>query len=153
MRGEDKRGLLAVHRPLETPPRAWGRLSPNALQNMEFRNTPTCVGKTPQGGKVYDLGWKHPHVRGEDELVSGGLFLWLETPPRAWGRLDGQRKLYKRLRNTPTCVGKTGVRPAVLLCLQKHPHVRGEDLFAASNIVPQQETPPRAWGRQQTVNE
>ena len=30
-----------------------------------------------------------------------------ETPPRAWGRLKGERKKMKPDRNTPTSVGKT----------------------------------------------
>ena len=50
-------------------------------------------------------------------------------------------------RNTPTCVGKTRRAVASLPCIQKHPHVRGEDLCHCPVKASGVETPPRAWGR------
>ncbi len=127
VRGEDPAGGLYRLRHLETPPRAWGRLRPKPPPLNLIGNTPTCVGKTFAQYVSDFVHRKHPHVRGEDQLIKAGTFNPEETPPRAWGRLwkllcpawtDG---------NTPTCVGKTqspGVRNRDE---RKHPHVRGED--------------------------
>ena len=53
------------------------------------------------------------------------------------------------MRNTPTCVGKTGW-PIPIFCLEKkHPHVRGEDQVGLVPHIEVTETPPRAWGRHQ----
>ena len=49
--------------------------------------------------------------------------------------------------NTPTCVGKTAIRPPASDRPEKHPHVRGEDLFRPLGELRVIETPPRAWGR------
>ena len=38
---------------------------------------------------------------------------------------------------------------ALLSPMRKHPHVRGEDFASSPNEVQQEETPPRAWGRQE----
>ena len=32
-------------------------------------------------------------------------------------------------------------------CLEKHPHVRGEDIMKSCALYSLEETPPRAWGR------
>ena len=50
-------------------------------------------------------------------------------------------------RNTPTCVGKTIQQQIMSLPLQKHPHVRGEDISTTDAHHSAAETPPRAWGR------
>ena len=49
--------------------------------------------------------------------------------------------------NTPTCVGKTHASTPFGAHLQKHPHVRGEDLRHQPKQIWPGETPPRAWGR------
>ena len=46
VRGEDVLATRRIPRPIETPPRAWGRLGEAASQTAGNRNTPTCVGKT-----------------------------------------------------------------------------------------------------------
>ena len=51
---------------------------------------------------------KHPHERGEDLFVLPSAPVSIETPPRAWGRLDDLSFAVDDLR--------------------KHPHERGEDL-------------------------
>ena len=50
-------------------------------------------------------------------------------------------------RNTPTCVGKTFDTNPNRSGLEKHPHVRGEDVSTFSPAARHRETPPRAWGR------
>ncbi len=70
-----------------------------------------------------------------------------ETPPRAWGRQKVALSEASKVRNTPTCVGKTHASTPFGAHLQKHPHVRGEDLRHQPKQIWPGETPPRAWGR------
>ena len=91
---------------------------------------------------------KHPHVHGEDtpKELQGTLFL--ETPPRAWGRQDLTYADKVRMRNTPTCMGKTVMQGYAIGEAWKHPHVHGEDGVDSQLLIFAEETPPRAWGRQ-----
>ena len=90
---------------------------------------------------------KHPHVCGEDVLQPSHPTSVLETPPRVWGRLANRTSALAELGNTPTCVGKTEVGGAGCRAFGKHPHVCGEDYYAACLLPRRPETPPRVWGR------
>ena len=131
----------------ETPPRAWGRLLAQQLQRAVGGNTPTSVGKTrsPPGGRA--SLWKHPHERGEDRMGNVKNDGNMETPPRAWGRLDDTAEAAGPVRNTPTSVGKTTIFPRMPGHRRKHPHERGEDFSPYASPYWVTETPPRAWGR------
>lgn len=59
--------------------------------------------------------WRPPYVRGEDNAKTGQARPERETPPRAWGRLY-----------VPSCLCAS---------MEKHPHVRGEDIFLAFRSV------------------
>ncbi len=118
---------LSPNRAFQKPPRAWGRRINLRFCFLECRNTPTCVGKTSSSHPAGADRWKHPHVRGEDRLLSAALpppletphvrgediqlktasIAAVETPPRAWGRLAVEVLRDRDDRNTPTCVGKT----------------------------------------------
>ena len=91
----------------ETPPRAWGRLNSGELSPSLNGNTPTSVGKTLVNFHELNIMQKHPHERGEDLKGKSSVLLYLETPPRAWGRLFTPRGGENGRRNTPTSVGKT----------------------------------------------
>ena len=91
--------------------------------------------------------WKHPHERGEDVILRRLVADQEETPPRAWGRLFHFSDSVFEAGNTPTSVGKTILRHESGFVLEKHPHVRGEDLMMHLRRRGELETPPRAWGR------
>ncbi len=93
---------------------------------------------------------KHPHVRSEDANRIRYPGSPRETPPRAWGRRIAGSCLYYPSRNTPTCVGKTITGYSAGFRKRKHPHVRGEDGESNTSALYISETPPRAWGRQDT---
>ena len=76
---------------------------------VSLRNTPTCVGKTRRRAEQAHRVWKHPHMRGEDLCYLTIHRETIETPPHAWGRLDSGIDELGNRRNTPTCVGKTGI--------------------------------------------
>ena len=88
------------------------------------------MGKTYQGCAVQALRRKHPHRRGEDNLIN--------------------RETFPLLRNTPTGVGKTYYQTYRRSSSGKHPHRRGEDASAAETSSKMLETPPQAWGRPAT---
>ncbi len=46
-RGEDRSAASGRALPTETPPRAWGRPTGSDSARLQWRNTPTGVGKTP----------------------------------------------------------------------------------------------------------
>ncbi len=126
-RGEDPHGLPFCSLCLETPPRAWGRLSRRQRRRVFSGNTPTGVGKTqPVVEHVY-MQQKHPHGRGEDDILDSNGLDDTETPPRAWGRLAANTITGAKIGNTPTGVGKTALVEDIAYLLW--------------------ETPPRAWGR------
>ena len=106
-RGED--GFPEVLRDLgaETPPRTWGRRGARPRRHPCRGNTPTHVGKTDTAPPQRAQARKHPHARGEDSYWMGAYFPHLETPPRTWGRLHKAGNFPRRVRNTPTHVGKT----------------------------------------------
>ena len=110
-------------------------------------NTPTGVGKTSLKTGSPSFGKKHPHGRGEDAPVASRNQRRLETPPRAWGRLQRKRLTQLANRNTPTGVGKTEAITQLAASMEKHPHGRGEDVAAEILHGKHVETPPRAWGR------
>ena len=53
------------------------------------------------------------------------------------------------MRYTPTCVGKTKRSTSRSSRLKVHPHMRGENLDFAPNIITSIGTPPHAWGKPQ----
>ncbi len=118
---EDSSTPMLVDPSQETPPRAWGRQKVALSEASKVRNTPTCVGKTCL---LYTSD-------AADERSSVDL---------------GGRRIIKKT-NTPTCVGKTHASTPFGAHLQKHPHVRGEDLRHQPKQIWPGETPPRAWGR------
>ncbi len=127
VRGEDDAAGL-LHRSVPgSPPRAWGRRS---WRRQERALTPV-----------------HPHVRGEDAATSRRMIVPSGSPPRAWGRRERYTDLLHRQRFTPTCVGKTIPNGSGPIRSPVHPHVRGEDVRAASVASAAAGSPPRAWGR------
>ncbi len=107
MRGEDNSRIGDSIGRQETPPHAWGRHDLNTIHQNLLRNTPTCVGKTVDEHYRSFPREKHPHMRGEDFLLSRKFRNYIETPPHAWGRQLHNLCDWITSRNTPTCVGKT----------------------------------------------
>ena len=109
------------------------------------------MGKTSTTPGQQAKAGKHPHGRGEDVDELFDHLLLGETPPRAWGRPGKQHLRHSSLGNTPTGVGKTQIPTHARCFRQKHPHGRGEDSCPASGPPLAGETPPRAWGRLQSL--
>ncbi len=133
--------------PHGTSPRAWGKPHLPLGRGFDMRNIPTCVGKTVRDLVSLTLNPEHPHVRGENQIGANPIVGLLGTSPRAWGkRTQGFRALL-RVRNIPTCVGKTWRRVDEIFSTTEHPHVRGENALGISLTVLIGGTSPRAWGK------
>ena len=147
-RGEDPCGHRVPNKGGETPPRPWGRQCPRTANHIDYRNTPTPVGKTQKHSDGSAVRRKHPHARGEDDHRQFETACNMETPPRPWGRpLQALRECFG-YGNTPTPVGKTNVMRGTISVKEKHPHARGEDSYQVAHSIVDEETPPRPWGRQ-----
>ena len=131
----------------ETPPRAWGRVLRQAARVEVRRNTPTGVGKSRFVQKWQAARRKHPHGRGEELHYCYITVALLETPPRAWGRVNAPCVQAMSNGNTPTGVGKSVIAKHNGKNSQKHPHGRGEEIKFNHKTMSIEETPPRAWGR------
>ena len=90
---------------------------------------------------------KHPRVRGEDGRLCRTAENESETPPRARGRHFLPAKSPAKSGNTPACAGKTSDFRQWCGSIKKHPRVRGEDLAEIGGTDTYKETPPRARGR------
>ena len=118
---------------------------------MSFGNTPTRVGKTLRSLPCRRRTQKHPHAGGEDRKALVSDKLLSETPPRGWGRPLRANRGASLTGNTPTRVGKTGIRAAQCREARKHPHAGGEDVAGRCARRHRRETPPRGWGRRQSI--
>src|SRR5690606_23404920 len=96
------------------------------------------------GGQAH--GPAHPHVRGEDCAHSVQVVTAGGSPPRAWGGQPHVTSLARRMRLTPTCVGRTVHQNLRRMPRPAHPHVRGEDGARARRRPERVGSPPRAWG-------
>ena len=66
MRGDNETWAALLERSLGPPPRAWGQLRLEELDDGVHRSTPTCVGTTPPTAARMVANRVHPHVRGDN---------------------------------------------------------------------------------------
>ncbi len=132
---------------IETPPRAWRRLTQSVHILSRPRNTSTSVEKTLMFVGERRKLKKHLHERGEDSAVAPNSDKNSETPPRAWRRQRFIEGKENSGRNTSTSVEKTKRSSTKNSPRWKHLHERGED--GVRKVAPYRgkETPPRAWRR------
>ena len=58
----------------------------------------------------------------------------VETSPRVWGEPAELDKQYSKVRDIPTCVGRTQTFCSPLSCTERHPHVCGENTKKVTKI-------------------
>ena len=68
-RGEEDRSAENAAFSVETPPRAWGRVTNSWIRTQNDGTTPTGVGKSGVVLFVLCLCRKHPHGRGEEPQI------------------------------------------------------------------------------------
>ena len=86
LRGEDWLSPLSFIQFRETPPLTRGRLDDIKTYPRPWGNTPAYAGKTRRMTWRDSRSWKHPRLRGEDDLIASGVKPLMETPPLTRGR-------------------------------------------------------------------
>ena len=152
-----------------SPPRLRGQQARRGGEILPVRFTPADAGTTPVLPLSRWLATVHPRACG-DHPVSRSLFERRSgSPPRAWGRRDGQPHRADQRRFTPMRVGTTGsarrasrrrsVHPRTRGTIAVgrragalttvHPHTRGDDRLLLSGDFGQLGSPPRTRGQLQ----
>ncbi len=105
VRGEQVRHHVHSDELDGSSPRAWGteRLTPDMGRRLRF--IPTCVGNRALNVITGIAPPVHPHVRGEQGLISRGTDGQPGSSPRAWGTVHQPRHENPDERFIPTCVG------------------------------------------------
>ena len=149
MRGENREYAPKLVEYSGTPPHAWGKRGSLKSFRRTARYTPTCVGKTHPRSIQARKSAVHPHMRGENprsphprvqkrevhphmrgenikmEIKNGTQH---GTPPHAWGKRTCLRWCPPMMVGTPPHAwGKQQETPEILLKIQVHPHMRGEN--------------------------
>ena len=151
-----------------SPPRGWGKRLFSSLKIRYYRFTPTRVGKTKsfvsvllainrftptRVGKTkcpvqrsFDPHGSPPRGWGKRRdtrciCSSSG------SPPRGWGKRAGRATGSRRLRFTPTRVGKTLIPTSIPTAPPVHPHAGGENVGAVAALNAELGSPPRGWGK------
>ena len=135
------------HLGLGSPPRVWGQPVRHVDISRTGRFTPTRVGTTSCNTARSVLQPVHPHVCGDNLVLSCWLSPGCGSPPRVWGQPRHRRRHYPCGRFTPTCVGTTrsGVSCAVPRAV--HPHACGDNCGVRSLPARLRGSPPRVWGQ------
>ena len=130
-----------------TSPLAWGKLLCCLLDALTSRNIPTCVGKTVFRVTARRIVAEHPHLRGENLWTFRPSSISRGTSPLAWGKPAAKHPHPLKVRNIPTCVGKTACAAASPTHSTEHPHLRGENAHHEHAGIKNLGTSPLAWGK------
>jgi len=127
-------------------PRVWGTCTDLRNGFGDRRFIPTCVGNILYfSAKTPDTA-VHPHVCGEHEISRSGATMLCGSSPRVWGTSVPSRKVGRRRRFIPTCVGNIIAISRVPWSLPVHPHVCGEHTPLIFQPMRQSGSSPRVWG-------
>ncbi len=126
-RGENRLIVVCGNRHTGSPPRSWGKSSPERAQAAQFRFTPTLVGKISLSASSSPNSSVHPHARGENPPRCVVITFSTGSPPRSWGKFQSVHAQSRRLRFTPTLVGKMIADMGEAAPRPVHPHARGEN--------------------------
>ena len=130
-----------------TSPRARGKLKDFAGNVGTWRNIPACAGKTLGNQHASHAAKEHPRVRGENFWLSVLMVAMAGTSPRARGkRLDVHQEVNGG-RNIPACAGKTFGYTLLVVLIEEHPRVRGENERLRGVTITEWGTSPRARGK------
>ncbi len=132
---------------LGSPPHAWGQCRSDRLEVRRVRFTPTCVGTIVQRAPRMKHLAVHPHMRGDNVVHDVLSQIPTGSPPHAWGQCGQLDQIERRRRFTPTCVGTMPWWTARATPTSVHPHMRGDNALLLAMAMPQDGSPPHAWGQ------
>lgn len=145
VRGEDGNYFLGSREELGRPPPAWGGHAGIAHLHLAEGLTPTCVGKTVVANARW-LAGTYPHVRWGHRwraVTDRGI---RETPPHLWGGSYRVLPDERRVRKTPTSLGRVPSNCTGAPAATTDPHACGEGFLQPREKPEDMDRPPRIWG-------
>ena len=130
-----------------SPPRVWGKRDCFSIAALLHRFTPTRVGKTRAPACARARCAVHPHACGENVSNTWHALKVAGSPPRVWGKRGCRFHRARRLRFTPTRVGKTSSAGGPAVSPSVHPHACGENRLRRGVCAATGGSPPRVWGK------
>ena len=86
MRGDNWFDGSHGHRPIGSPPHAWGQWCKTPVYLQPVRFTPTCVGTIRANSNRRRVNAVHPHMRGDNMGSRRSPERHHGSPPHAWGQ-------------------------------------------------------------------
>src|SRR5262249_2802769 len=108
---------------------------------------PTCVGTMAASVVKSVVSAVHPHMRGDNVMGYSDRQPPRGSPPHAWGQCLTPQGRPPSRRFTPTCVGTMRRWSSRLTRTAVHPHMRGDNAYAAPIDSFVHGSPPHAWGQ------
>ena len=130
-----------------SPPHTRGRLKAPAAEALRERFTPAYAGKIKNQPCIQNQSGVHPRIRGEDFSTVKLFPLTPGSPPHTRGRSHVCTQLILPPGFTPAYAGKIPQLSTLILALQVHPRIRGEDQCLYFPAVRHKGSPPHTRGR------
>ena len=130
-----------------SPPLAWGQRRSAASSITTRRFTPTRVGTACRACPPGPAPTVHPHSRGDSGAAYVDDWLYVGSPPLAWGQQRCLTPGDALFGFTPTRVGTAAAMPWSSVFTLVHPHSRGDSPSHFPVNVPASGSPPLAWGQ------
>ncbi len=146
-RGDDSRWNWRTEASTELPPRARGRQGRSGRGPHDGGTTPAGAGTTSSTPPSEPSTSNYPRRRGDDDMSAPEVCDPEELPPRARGRLAGERPRPGRRGTTPAGAGTTTRSPLSSPAATNYPRGRGDDALSCCWVPKAIELPPRARGR------
>ena len=115
----------------------------SAGNEVMYRITPACAGKTNVPTLSAILPWDHPRVCGKNILLMITTNLNEGSPPRVREKPKESDLFADNTGITPACAGKTSTVPMSKEGLRDHPRVCGKNLGALRLALVVSGSPPR----------
>ena len=125
----------------------WGQHISADRTTSSGRFTPTRVGTTTTRDFNADIIAVHPHACGDNSGSSLGFLPLYGSPPRVWGQLMFDNKMFQAGRFTPTRVGTTTTLQGTAMVITVHPHACGDNSSLGASLNLEAGSPPRVWGQ------
>ena len=119
---------------------------PKLKKQLNSRNIPAYAGRTWKRCSDRRRSWKHPRIRGENQVTFLSPSRLPETSPHTRGEPSALRIPKFRTRNIPAYAGRTRLILHVAVYAWKHPRIRGENSGAATRFGLYSETSPHTRG-------
>ena len=134
--GENTTRTIGIVPLYGSPPQVWGKLCAAACSAMSAWFTPTGVGKTTSVKVAMSWVAVHPHRCGENGPAGRFFRKPQGSPPQVWGKHRYPILNTRRVRFTPTGVGKTLQGGGGGWSRRVHPHRCGENIRSTLAGIP-----------------